>query len=150
MIAILRARIGLARASPSPGRAAEAGEHLHDADEKIAAGLIARVTENVATVEKFQRPCAFHRAAVGHAVKAAFVVSAKAPRAFGDVEDDAFAGSQVLIAQVGCAAHLAEGNERAVEFHRDAVDIKAFALEVRLRDRGVHREAPSIQNIISR
>ena len=62
-------------------------------------------------VEAAPRDSGFHRAAVGDAVKAALVVAAESPRAFGDIEDDAFADSQELIAQVGCAADLAEGNE---------------------------------------
>ena len=56
--------------------------------------------------------------------------------------DDAFASSEDLIPEIGGAPDLAEGNEGAVEFHRDAVNIEAFALEVGLRDRGVHWEAP--------
>ena len=86
---------------------------MHDADEKIAASLISRVAQDVAAAEQFQRPGAFHRAAVGDAVEAAFVVAAEAACAFGDIEDDAFASSKELIAEVGCAADLTEGtNER--------------------------------------
>ena len=55
-----------------------------------------------------------------------------AARRLIDGKDDAFAGSQELIPEVGCASHLAEGSEGTMEFHRDAVDIEAFTLEVGL------------------
>jgi len=91
---------------PSPGRAAEAVEHLYDADEKIATGLKSRIAQDVSVVEQFQRSRAFHCAAASHAVEAALVVGSESSRAFRDVEDDAFGCPQQLIAQVCCAAHM--------------------------------------------
>ena len=83
---------------------------MYGADQQIAAGLITRSRQNVATVKEFQRSRAFHRAAIRYTVEAAFVVAADAPRAFGDVEDDAFGSPENLIAKIGSATHLTEGS----------------------------------------
>jgi hypothetical protein len=91
---------------PSSGRPAKACEHLNDPYQKIATSLIAGVAEDSAVVEEFQRSGAFHRASASHAVETAFVICTVTPRAFRDVEDDAFGCPQELIAQVGCATHM--------------------------------------------
>src|SRR5258705_13271148 len=107
----------------SPGRFAKSGEHLHDSDKKITSSLVSRIAQDVAAVKQLERPGAFHRTAVGHAVEAALVVSTEAPSTFRDGgpgsksrsdgdwedavrrsidgEDDAFGCPQKLITQIG-------------------------------------------------
>ena len=62
---------------PSPGRAAQAGQHLHDTDDEIAALLISDFVEDACAEQQFQRRGAFGRATFRDFVVAPFADSLK-------------------------------------------------------------------------
>src|SRR5688572_31105908 len=111
-----------------PHARAEAGEHLHDADEQRARDAAVE-RQAIGPLDDIQNRRALARAPTRDRVEAAFVAGRHPATPLGNVEHDGQAGACQSVAEMRLPALRGKPGDLRVEVEGDGVDLEAMRIE---------------------